>query len=188
MQFIAIFFMVLSSAALFYLTTWSHSHKIELQTSFSSSNTNAAISLSPCGTTPSEARAAGCIFDIMAFSWLPPRCHDVELAEEFRQLKNCEYFIDRNCTRPISQELALSSEFAGLYTEFEYHLRHCTYVWKKMHWALLSGGGGKQAIDSVTAGYAHTEHCSHVLMTRREVAQDVLSALIVVKYPDCGMA
>ncbi|KUI54271.1 hypothetical protein VP1G_10659 [Cytospora mali] len=143
--------------------------------------------MSPCGNTPAEARAAGCIFDIMAFSWLPPRCHDAELAEEFRQLKGWEYFIDLNRTRPLSQELALTGEFAGLYTEFEYHLRHCTFLWKKMHRALLRGGGGKMAIDSVTAGYSHTEHCSHMLMTRREVALDVINAVIVVKYPDCGM-
>lgn len=172
------FYMLLSSGALLYKAFSPTSHP----------EATSVIIHTPCGGTPAEARASDCIFDIIAFSWLPPRCYDAELAEEFRELKGWEYFLDRNRTRPLSQELALTGEFAGLYTEFEYHLRHCTFLWKKMHRALLSGGGGKPSIDSVTAGYAHTEHCSHMLMTRREVALDIINAVIVVKYPDCGMA
>lgn len=142
---------------------------------------------SPCGSTPAEARAAGCLFDIMAFSWLPPRCHDAELSEEFRQLRDWEYYLDRNRTMPLSREKASTGEYTELYTKYEYHLRHCTFLWKKMHRALLGGGGGKLAIDSVTAKYAHTEHCSEMLMARRELPLDVINSVILVKYPDCGM-
>jgi hypothetical protein len=177
-------YMVVSLGLLLRLTTssplqWSTSSRSEAQPT---------IMLSPCGSTPAEARAAGCSFDMMAFSWLPPRCYDSELVEEFREFKNWGYWLDRNRTKPVSLEVALTGEIPELYTEFEYHLRHCTFLWRKMHRALLSDRGGKLAIDSVTAGYAHTEHCSKMLINQRKVALDVINAIIVVKYPDCGMA
>lgn len=150
------------------------------------SQPNQTIQMAPCGNTYTQARSAGCVFDIISFSWLPLQCYDSDLANEFKALTDWTYWLDRNKTEPISQELALSGEFAGLYTEFEYHLRHCTYLWKKMHRAVL--GEGKVAIDSVTGVYAHTKHCAHMLMTRREVNLDVVNAVIMVKYPDCGIA
>lgn len=142
----------------------------------------------PCGTDPDSARAAGCVLDIVSFSWLPPRCHDAELAQEFRLLQGWEYFLDINGTQPVAQELALEGGFRGLYTRNEYHLRHCMFMWKKMHRAIMQGAGGKMSIDSVTAGYAHTEHCAERLVARREQPLDVVSGFIMVKYPDCGMA
>ena len=181
-------YMILSSIILLHLAfSASFYNKIRNPLS-SNAKPDSTIMFSPCGNTPSEARAAGCVFDIVAFSWLPPRCHDAELGEEFRQLKDWEYYLDRNRTRLVSLEMALTGEFTGLNTKFEHHLHHCTFLWKKMHRALLSGGGGKQAIDSVTAAYVHTEHCSKVLTTNREVALDVINSAFLVRYPDCGMA
>ena len=98
---------------------------------------------------------------------------------------NWAYYLDRNRTRLVSQELALTGEFAGLYPKFEYHLLHCTYMWKKLHRAML--GKGKAAIDSANGQYTHTQHCSHMLLARRDVNLDVINAVIVVKHPDCGI-
>ena len=84
--------------------------------------------------------------------------------------------------------MVLTGEFTGLSSKFEHHLHHCTFLWKKMHRALLSGGGSNPAIESVTAAYIHTEHCSKVLTTGREVALDVINSDFLIRYPDCGMA
>jgi len=59
-------------------------------------------------------------------------------------------------------------------------------MWKKLHRAFL--GGGKSAVDSVNGDLMHTEHCGRMLLTRREVQLDVVNAIIVVKFPDCGIA
>lgn len=150
------------------------------------SQPNQSVKIAPCGNSSTHARANGCYFDIISFSWVPAQCYDSELAAEFKALTDWSYYLDRNKTQPITQDLALTGEFAGLYTEFEYHLRHCTYLWKKMHRAIL--GRGKQSIDSVTGGYMHTEHCTHMLMTRREISLNVVNAVIMVKFPDCGVA
>ncbi|KAH8660329.1 hypothetical protein BX600DRAFT_513943 [Xylariales sp. PMI_506] len=182
-----LFSMILSTCLLLYLAVTAYAVPYSSSLGIGAGEiTEPAVMVSPCGTTPAEARAAGCQFDMMAFSWLPARCYDAELTAEFARLKDWEYFEDQNRTVPVPLELALTGGYSELYTKFEYHLRHCTFLWKKMHRALLQRGG-KRAIDSVTAKYGHTEHCSKMLLGSREVALDLVNSIIQLKFPDCGM-
>jgi hypothetical protein len=43
--------------------------------------------LSPCGTTPREARMNGCYFDPLSFSWVLPEFYDFSLTAEILQLR-----------------------------------------------------------------------------------------------------
>ena len=147
---------------------------------------NDVIQEAPCGSTPSEARARGCHFDIMSFCWLPDRCYDEELSEEFQAHKTWEWYLDQNLTVPISQDDALSGEFAELYVDWEYHILHCTYMWRKMHRATM--GPGVSAIDGYIGSARHTEHCGEMLLMNRDLSLGTFNTVIRRKYPACGMA
>jgi len=145
----------------------------------------------PCGSTPAEARSRGCRFDVMSFSWLPSRCYDAELAQAFDEVHEWEWFVDGNRTQPVAHAEVMKGEYTGLFVNWEYHLRHCTAMWKKLHRALLRGGsgerGGMQAIDGYIANYAHTEHCELILLGDRAIAFETFNTRIQLKFPDCGM-
>lgn len=154
--------------------------------SFNIRTQNSAVTTSPCGSTAQEARARGCHFDVISFCWLPDACYDEELSTTFDNITTWEWFLDPNRTQPIAHEEAMTGEYTGLYVNWEYHLRHCTFMWKKLHRAVL--GTGKSAIDGYIGPLAHTEHCSEMLLQDRDVGFDAINTIILVKFPDCGIA
>ena len=141
---------------------------------------------SPCGSTPDEARARGCYFDIISFCWLPDACYDAELSTAFDNMTTWAWFEDSERTKPISHQQAMTGQFTGLYVNWEYHLRHCTAMWEKLHRAVL--GPGKRAIDGYIGPIEHTKHCSQMLLQDRDVAFETINTIILVKYPACGIA
>jgi hypothetical protein len=147
---------------------------------------NSKVMVKPCGSTPEEARARGCHFDVISFCWLPDRCYDPELSAEFDKKYQLEWFVDPERTQPLSHEQVMTGDYTGLYVNWEYHLSHCTAMWKKLHRA-IAGPFGKGAIDSYIGPYTHTQHCEHMLLGNRSVAFDVVNTIILVKYPDCGI-
>ncbi|KAJ9660416.1 hypothetical protein H2198_002534 [Neophaeococcomyces mojaviensis] len=147
---------------------------------------NSTTMIQPCGQTPSEARARGCHFDVISFCWLPHECYDAELSEEYRKTNTLEWFIDPDQQIPLSYDEIMSGEHTGLYVNWEYHITHCTAMWKKIHRAIL-GDLGSRAIDSYIGRYAHTKHCEQMLLGGREYALEAINTRIAVKYPDCGI-
>ncbi|KXH60799.1 hypothetical protein CSAL01_10887 [Colletotrichum salicis] len=154
----------------------------------------------PCGSTPTQARAAGCQFDLISFNWLPPQCHDAALAETFEAelvgAGQLAWFTDANRTAPsLTREQIMTGEYSGVYVSLGYHLRHCTAMWRRMHRALMqsrggeSGGGGLERVDSYIWSYHHTLHCEEVLLRRfGEVdVGEVFTTEVRIKYPDCGV-
>ncbi|WQF79243.1 hypothetical protein CDEST_04257 [Colletotrichum destructivum] len=159
----------------------------------------------PCGTSPSQARAAGCLFDLVSFNWLPPQCHDAELAASFeadlRSAGHLAWYEDPRGARPIPRARVATGEVSGVYVSLGYHLRHCTAMWRRMHRALMQGGGGLGRVDGYIWSYHHTRHCEEMLL---EAAFDsgssddgdgggggsemaVYSTEVRIKYPDCGV-
>ncbi|KAI0886926.1 uncharacterized protein GGS22DRAFT_158982 [Annulohypoxylon maeteangense] len=151
-----------------------------------SGNNNNRVMVQPCGQSPEEARRAGCHFDVISFCWLPDECWDPELSQQFDDENALEWFLDPNRTQPLSHSQIMTGEYSGLYVNWEYHIRHCTAMWKKMHRAIL-GQLGNRAIDGYIGVYKHTEHCGEMLLNGREYALDAINTRIRVKYPDCGV-
>ncbi|KAH8819274.1 hypothetical protein F5884DRAFT_743690 [Xylogone sp. PMI_703] len=139
----------------------------------------------PCGRTPSEALARGCHFDMIATAWLPPRCIDFELVEEFMAIGNWEFYTTHNGTTRYSNEPdVLGSEMGVIWATNGWHAAHCLYMWKKLNRALVNGW----STDAETVTQSHTGHC---IMTVEELALGRLyepekrESIMQVIYPPC---
>jgi hypothetical protein len=140
----------------------------------------------PCGSSPEEARAKGCHFDLISFCWLSDECYDEELSQDFDTINQLEWYTDPARTQPLSHEQIMTGEYTGLYVDWGYHLRHCTAMWRKMHRAIMSDLGN-WAINGYIGVYKHTKNCEHMLLTGQGVAFDAINTRIRVEYPDCGI-
>lgn len=144
------------------------------------------VLVKPCGNSPEEARSRGCHFDVISFCWLAPECYDAELSTEFDNANALEWYLDPNQTIPLSHDQIMTGEWTDLYVNWEYHLRHCTAMWKKLHRAVMTGRG-RQSIDGYIGTLIHTEHCEKMLLGDRQIAWDEFNTRIKVKYPACGV-
>ncbi|KAL0943339.1 uncharacterized protein CTRU02_201225 [Colletotrichum truncatum] len=99
------------------------------------------------------------------------------------------WYEDMERTRPLTREQIMTGEYTGIYVSLGYHLRHCTAMWRRMHRALLEGGGGLSRVDSYIWSYHHTRHCEDMLLTRYNESEfgDVFTTEVRIKYPDCGV-
>jgi len=141
------------------------------------------ILVAPCGNTPQEARDRGCVFDNIAFAWFPERCWDEDLSKSFRDIK-FKFSLGPNDTDPVGQDDAYTGDYPHLFVNWEYHVMHCTYMWRKMHRAIL--GEGRAILDGIAKDMQHTNHCETMLLRRQEVPYDSMNTIVSVKYPDCG--
>jgi hypothetical protein len=151
---------------------------------FDGSQDTGVLSMSPCGSSPDDARRLGCHFDIMSFSWLPPQCFDEELVEQFLDRNPWAYYM-----QPISHraenEVPLANVSTGkyehLFVTWEFHQAHCAFMIRKLHRALMAG----RPLDGYINNYAHTVHCTDVMLDR-ETDLDYIWTKIYAKYPSCG--
>lgn len=106
----------------------------------------------------------GCEYVPLAAAWLPPRCRDVELEEEFDHAgpgPNGEwfYYSDSNGTRKYTREELAS--FGGIYGDFRiytskaWHMYHCVYYWKKQMRLAQTGA----IMEPRYGRLAHADHC-----------------------------
>lgn len=139
---------------------------------------------SNCGKSSDEARLRGCRFDVMSFTWSQPSCFDGPLMEEFLSLKNWTWWLpdtqEPETYHSLGVEDVSSGQYAELHVSWEYHLYHCTYMWRKMHRAILKG----EPLDSYVGNWAHTEHCEMMLLDRGRQL-DSRKTVIKRKFPDC---
>lgn len=140
-----------------------------------------------CGNTTLSAIAQNCTFDPIYFSWLPAPCTDAPLTAAFLAQRNWTWYFDRN---GIGKQLApreevLQGEHDNLYVSAEYHILHCTYMWRKMHRAVSTG----KLIDGYIGNLHHTSHCEKMIVEAMEVDEEgkggVVNTVIRMKWPDC---
>ncbi|PYI06680.1 hypothetical protein BO78DRAFT_272572, partial [Aspergillus sclerotiicarbonarius CBS 121057] len=135
-----------------------------------------------CGSTFAEAKALGCHFDIMSFSWLPTPCFDSELMNEFLNVSDWKWYTSHGGQSTVPKERVLAGEYDQLWVTWEYHRVHCTYMWKKLHRAILTDD---VHVDGYIANMHHTHHCSMVLL-EGDVPRMEPSTAIQAKIPSCG--
>lgn len=137
-----------------------------------------------CGETPEEARARGCAFDPVSFSWLPPLCFDGELVERFLAMRDWQWYYHANdTTSPVPFAEVQKGEHPWLFVTREFHIFHCTYQWRKMHRAMLQG----TPVDSYIGNYSHTGHCEWTLTNKwaERSGWDIVDVQISRKFVRC---
>jgi hypothetical protein len=119
------------------------------------------------GTTTAEAIRRGCVFTPLAIAWLPPHCLDMELSAEFDEAGpggKWEYWKDANGTIAMTrEEMALLPDTDGVfYTSQDWHIKHCTYTWRKHYRSQFTG----TIIEARSNGIRHIAHCEGIMRIR----------------------
>ncbi|KAK4032611.1 hypothetical protein C8A01DRAFT_40937 [Parachaetomium inaequale] len=121
----------------------------------------------PCGKTPSEAIAQG-HFDPIATAWLPPKCIDYELVDEFAALHNWKFYAFPNGTGQYTDDPdTLGSQTAPIWTTRRWHAAHCFIT------------------DGETVKQGHTDHCITTILDLADGDPDVVGAILEIIYPPC---
>jgi hypothetical protein len=121
-----------------------------------------------CGNTSETAKAAGCLFDPLSYEWTAPKCYDYETVAEFRtflaktplQHGPYPFFRSNNTADRVADEEEFSTR-VGLrtFSTDEEHLIHCAFMLRRLERARE----GHFKWDR-SGGYAHTAHCSNMLV------------------------
>ncbi|KXX82727.1 hypothetical protein MMYC01_200858 [Madurella mycetomatis] len=139
--------------------------------------------LTACGSTPADAEARGCRFDILSFAWQTPECYDDELMEEFIRYDKWQFYAQPNRTDVVVDLATALRGKRTLYVDWKYHVTHCTFMWRQMHRAYALRG----YIDSHLDSYEHTLHCQRVLMDT-ETPLGMNSAILFKVHTEAGPA
>ena len=113
-----------------------------------------------CGESPQEARQLGCAFDAVLMGWVPWRCHDEELANEFLRREDWAFYRDTNRTSRVPLDEILAGEWEIVIVDDAFHTMHCIYTWRKA-WRVGMNGG---VLDGYIGDDHHTNHCEMMLL------------------------
>lgn len=131
-----------------------------------------------CGSSIAEAKANGCKFDLLGPSWAPDHCRDDELTAEFLKAGTgvngtWEFWWDHEHTKPMSiDEVSMLADDpeGAFYGTWEYHVKHCTYQWRKHTRALMKGIIN---MDMENVGLGHIQHCEGVILRQLPVRANI---------------
>ncbi|KAF1994326.1 hypothetical protein P154DRAFT_447844 [Amniculicola lignicola CBS 123094] len=121
-----------------------------------------------CGNSSTEARARGCVFDLLTNNWMPAYCADPYTDAEYREwvldpkrhLGSWAYFHDEQGKNQVKSEEHLSDMVGQhIYTTTENHLAHCAFLARRMH-RLVTGDIAAVAHNT----FKHTIHCTSSLL------------------------
>ncbi|KAL6862013.1 hypothetical protein J3F83DRAFT_218874 [Trichoderma novae-zelandiae] len=135
-----------------------------------------------CGNSSTEARAMGCVFDLLTNNWMPEYCADPVTDAEYRewvldparQLGSWAFYHDDQGQKQVASEQALSDLVGShIYTTSENHLAHCAFLARRMH-RLVTGDIAAVAHNTL----AHTLHCTRAILKAVESNEPSLKAQI----------
>ncbi|KAF9696964.1 hypothetical protein EKO04_005065 [Ascochyta lentis] len=107
-----------------------------------------------CGNSPEEAQELGCVWDLMSFGWIHPRCFKPDESQMWLEKYGpWKWYYDLNATQEIAPEDLTTT--GRVYTEQGYHVVHCLYIFKLLHMAGMSG----HIVTDEAIPLAHTQHC-----------------------------
>lgn len=125
-----------------------------------------------CGNSTTDARAQGCVFDVLTNMWVPEVCWDKEGTEEFMRTAPWQGYDSQDGQRLLTLEemservgkdrLAPDPSSPPYWTPLREHVIHCALMWQRQHRGFMSGMGKK--LDFHSLSYQHTVHCSRSLV------------------------
>jgi len=136
-----------------------------------------------CGSTPDEARAAGCVFDVMMQLWTPPECMDSPLSERFLEKGNWTWYADSGAQRAYTDEEIRKGDHDVVYVAQSYHRHHCIFAWERLVRAMRN----QAPLIEELISYDHVMHCRHKTLTLpEEGAEDVRGVVAPTGYTRCA--
>ena len=136
-----------------------------------------------CGGTPDEARAAGCVFDVMMQLWTPPECMDAPLSERFLEKGNWTWYADGGAQRAYTDEEIRKGDHDVVYVAQSYHRHHCIFAWERLVRAMRN----QAPLIEELISYDHVMHCRHKTLTLpEEGAEEVRGVVAPTGYTRCA--
>ena len=93
---------------------------------------NTTSALTECGKTADEARAAGCVFDVMMMDWTPSGCVDKPLTERYLKRGNWTWYANSDASKVYTDEEIRLGNHETVYVQQSYHRHQCVYAWEKV--------------------------------------------------------
>lgn len=117
-----------------------------------------------CGFTPDEARAKGCVFDVMMQLWTPAACFDEILSNRFLEVGNWTWYADPSASHVFTLEEMRKGEHDAVYVAQDYHITHCIYAWEMLVRAMRN----QSPLITELISYDHVIHCRHKTLQRAD--------------------
>ncbi|KAL3421706.1 hypothetical protein PVAG01_05862 [Phlyctema vagabunda] len=133
-----------------------------------------------CGTNVAEARAMGCLYDVMLGGWIHSDCYWGELMEEYIAEGEYRWYRDENLTVEMSLAEVRLGEHKKIWTKKYYHYAHCAYLWNLQMRAFRE----RVPVDHSIMEEEHTVHCSSIL--RNQNTLTTTSASLTTEFEYCG--
>ncbi|KAK0124172.1 hypothetical protein ONS95_009154 [Cadophora gregata] len=135
-----------------------------------------------CGTSPSQARALNCIFDIMDYSWTPKPCFHASLSQYYLDLalsRNLTFHLtsSQSKTLPTSEVLAGKHEY--VFTTRIFHTLHCAYFLNRQTSVLMDG-----LATSLMRNASYGVHCLNEVMEPGNAEEEIFAGF---HYERCAM-
>ena len=135
-----------------------------------------------CGHTPDEARAKGCIFDVMMQLWTPADCFDEVLSNRFLDVGNWTWYADPGATRIYSLEEMRRGEHSAVFVAQDYHVTHCIYAWEKLVRAMRN----QEPLITELISYDHVIHCRHKTLQRQDGGSSIRGVRAPTGWTECA--
>ncbi|KAJ5729340.1 uncharacterized protein N7483_003848 [Penicillium malachiteum] len=138
-----------------------------------------------CGSTPAEAKALDCRFDMFSYAWYPKPCWDKELHDEFFRAHSHETDWRMMDYTPVTAAEVLTGTYIDLRpTSGQFHDLHCTYEWRRLIRALAN----ERPLDKKLSEFEHSYHCSHKLLQKDKTHRNETSGTTAnLLFGSCGL-
>ena len=140
------------------------------------------VPIQNCGRTPDEARANGCIFDVMMQLWTPADCFDEVLSNRFLEVGNWTWYADTSASHIFTLEEMRKGEHDAVYVAQSYHITHCIYAWEKLVRAMRN----RAPLITELISYDHVIHCRHKTLQRANDAPAIRGVRAPTGWTQCA--
>lgn len=132
------------------------------------------------------------MFDVLGACWTPRECYDNETASEYETwllssspyYAPFPYFLDEHGKEKLQNKQAMSEHEGFIWTTVQEHVTHCVFIERRLHRAVQ----GKFKLDRRMSRFAHTYHCSEVVLDQlgeRKRNLTEISTAFGVTYETC---
>ncbi|KAJ9606169.1 hypothetical protein H2200_009130 [Cladophialophora chaetospira] len=135
-----------------------------------------------CGYSPEEARAKGCVYDVMMQDWVPEPCYDEVLTKKYLAEGNWTWYGAGDGSVIIPDEEMAKGEHGAAWMSTSYHKAHCVFSWQKIIRALRNNRGISQELLS----YDHVLHCAHGAL-KADSEDEGLGVRAPTNYAKCAL-